>query len=242
MTSLVEDTKDWVLVSLERSRLLRSSIPDRILQPRPVVTLRERDDGPHSARVQGPRFSGRCAGSQDGEPNLVSEWPSSGVAVHRVVPFFTWQSVMSSQPSSCQIDRRPHGPLYATMPQDFVVEKLQPDQLFRGPRRSWSGRLIAAVVANVSNISGESSYFFFLRNPLNPCVFLLWEPESREGEASPPLDADMSVVRLTALAPLAASAEPCINADDQWWSGNVLGVCHGGFARHVFFPQGAVGK
>ena len=31
MESLVEDTKAWVLVSLEKSRLLRSSVPDQIL-------------------------------------------------------------------------------------------------------------------------------------------------------------------------------------------------------------------
>ena len=30
MESLVEDTNTWVLVSLEKSRLLRSSVPDQI--------------------------------------------------------------------------------------------------------------------------------------------------------------------------------------------------------------------
>ena len=41
--------KKWNLwstrpVSLETSRVLRSSVPDRILQPRPVLTLRPKDD------------------------------------------------------------------------------------------------------------------------------------------------------------------------------------------------------
>ena len=36
---LIEDTKAWIPVSLEKSRFLRSSVPDRILQPRPVLTL-----------------------------------------------------------------------------------------------------------------------------------------------------------------------------------------------------------
>ena len=44
MESLVDDTKAWVPVSLEKSRLLRSSVPDRILQPRPVLTLRTNDE------------------------------------------------------------------------------------------------------------------------------------------------------------------------------------------------------
>ena len=39
MESLVEDTKAWIFVSLEKSRLLQSSVPDRILQPRLVLTL-----------------------------------------------------------------------------------------------------------------------------------------------------------------------------------------------------------
>ena len=45
MESLVEDTKAWVPVSLENSRLLQSSVPDRVLQARPVLTLRTIDDG-----------------------------------------------------------------------------------------------------------------------------------------------------------------------------------------------------
>ena len=38
MDFLVEDAKAWVLVSLEKSRLLRSSVPDRILLPREKLT------------------------------------------------------------------------------------------------------------------------------------------------------------------------------------------------------------
>ena len=45
MESLVKDTKACVPVSLEKSRLLRSSVPDRILQPRPVPTLRTKGGG-----------------------------------------------------------------------------------------------------------------------------------------------------------------------------------------------------
>ena len=40
METLVEDTKASVPVPLERSRLLRSSVPHRIFQPRPMLTLR----------------------------------------------------------------------------------------------------------------------------------------------------------------------------------------------------------
>ena len=45
MESLVEDTTAWVPVLLEKPRLLHSSVPDQILQPRPVLTLRTKDDG-----------------------------------------------------------------------------------------------------------------------------------------------------------------------------------------------------
>ena len=52
LVSLVEDTETWVLVSLERSRFLRSSVPDRILQPRPVLTLRTKDDGSQDVKCR----------------------------------------------------------------------------------------------------------------------------------------------------------------------------------------------
>ena len=52
MESLVEDTKAWVPVSLEKSRLLRSSVPDWILQPHPVFTLRTKDDGTQEVKFQ----------------------------------------------------------------------------------------------------------------------------------------------------------------------------------------------
>ena len=39
------DTGAWALVRLEQSRLFRSSVPERMLQPRPVLTLRDKDDG-----------------------------------------------------------------------------------------------------------------------------------------------------------------------------------------------------
>ena len=45
------DTGAWVPVPLEQSRLLRSSVPDRILQPRPVLALRENDDGLHEVEM-----------------------------------------------------------------------------------------------------------------------------------------------------------------------------------------------
>ena len=41
---VVEDTQAWALVALERSRFLRSSVPDRILQLCLVLTLRTNDD------------------------------------------------------------------------------------------------------------------------------------------------------------------------------------------------------
>ena len=52
MKSLVEDAKSRVPVSLEKSRLLQSSVPDRILQPRPVLTLRTKDDGTQEVKCQ----------------------------------------------------------------------------------------------------------------------------------------------------------------------------------------------
>ena len=51
MESLVEDTRAWVPVSLEKSRLFRSSVPDRTLQPRPVLTS-SKDDGIHDGKCQ----------------------------------------------------------------------------------------------------------------------------------------------------------------------------------------------
>ena len=41
----VEDTKAWIHVSLEKSRLLRSRVLDKIVQPCPVLTLRSQHDG-----------------------------------------------------------------------------------------------------------------------------------------------------------------------------------------------------
>ena len=45
MESLVDDSKAWKPVTLEKSRFLRSTVPDRIVQPRPVLCLRTEDDG-----------------------------------------------------------------------------------------------------------------------------------------------------------------------------------------------------
>ena len=57
MESLVEDTNARVLVSLEKSRLLRSSVPDRILEPPPVFTFRTKDAGTREVkcRCTGPK-------------------------------------------------------------------------------------------------------------------------------------------------------------------------------------------
>ena len=44
-TWLVEDTAAWVLVSFEQSRLLRSSVPYRVLQLSLVLTVRKKVDG-----------------------------------------------------------------------------------------------------------------------------------------------------------------------------------------------------
>ena len=52
LESLVEDTKAWVPVSLEISLFLRSSVPDRILQPRPVRTFRTKDGGTREVKCQ----------------------------------------------------------------------------------------------------------------------------------------------------------------------------------------------
>ena len=52
LESLVEDTIAWVLVPPERSRLLRWSVPDRILQPRPVLTLTTMDDGTQEVKCR----------------------------------------------------------------------------------------------------------------------------------------------------------------------------------------------
>ena len=45
LQSLVTNTKAWIPEDLERSRELRTSVPDRILRPRPVLTLRHDDEG-----------------------------------------------------------------------------------------------------------------------------------------------------------------------------------------------------
>ena len=52
MDSLVQNTKAWVPVSVEKSRLLRPSVPDRILQPRPVLTFRTGDDGTQEVKCR----------------------------------------------------------------------------------------------------------------------------------------------------------------------------------------------
>ena len=54
MESLVEDTKAWVPVALEKSRLLRSSVPDRTLQPRLVLALRMKDDSAQEVESRCP--------------------------------------------------------------------------------------------------------------------------------------------------------------------------------------------
>ena len=88
MESLVEDTKAWLPVSLERSRFVRSGVPDWILQPRPVLTWRTKDGGTQEANC-------RCTLPGFKDPVVldvvrdlaVCERSSAGSAVDRFLSF-----------------------------------------------------------------------------------------------------------------------------------------------------------
>ena len=84
MESLVEDTKARVPVSLERSRLLRSSVPDRILQPRPVLTLRMKDDGTQEVECRCTLQGFKTMMFSD---HVVHKWSSDDLAVNCFVSF-----------------------------------------------------------------------------------------------------------------------------------------------------------
>ena len=52
MGQLVEETGAWKPVPLEESRRLRTVLPERVLQPRPVLTLRSDDHGKEEVKCR----------------------------------------------------------------------------------------------------------------------------------------------------------------------------------------------
>ena len=181
MNSLVEDTKAWTPVSLEKSRLLRSSVPERILQPRPVLTLRTKDDGTQEVKCRGTLQGFKDPDVLDLVRDRKTESPtlstnSRAMILQLIASCRFVMTIGDVQAAFLLADReeKPKGPLYVTMPKSYVKEGMHPDQLFEvkggyglgdQPQQWWQtfGRFLVEQLG-------------FCQHPMDPCVFILREP------------------------------------------------------------------
>ena len=126
MESPVEDTKAWAPVSLEKSHLLRPTEPDGILLPRPVLTLRTKDDGTQEVKCRCTLQGFNDPDVQDGELHVVHERSGDDFAVDCLV--LTVGDVKVAFLPLKRMAKK--GPLYMTMPKPYVTRGIRLDQLF----------------------------------------------------------------------------------------------------------------
>ena len=114
--------KRRVAVSLETSRLLRSSVPDRIVQPRLVLTLRTKDYGTQEVKCRST-----LQGFKDPDVlDLVGDRKTESSTLSTKGRAMTLGDVKSAS----LVEEKPQGPLYVTIPKSYVKGGLHPDQLF----------------------------------------------------------------------------------------------------------------
>ena len=187
MNSLVEDTKAWIPVSLEKSRLLRSSVPDRILQPRPVLTLRTKDDGTQEVKcrctLQGlkdPDVLDLVRDRKTESPTLSTNSRAMILQLIASCRFVMTIGVVQAAFLLADREGRPKGPLYVTMPKSYVKEGTHPDQLFEVKGGYGLGDQPQQWWRTLERFLFEQ--LGFCQHPMDPCVFILRELSSHWNE------------------------------------------------------------
>ncbi|CAK0795301.1 unnamed protein product [Prorocentrum cordatum] len=185
MTSLVHETKAWKPVDLEKSRLLKTQVPDRILRPRPVLTLRTGDDGKEEVKC-------RCTLQGFKDPDILDLVREGRTASPTMST--NGRAMLLQTLASCKFDltigdvksaflvaepeARPNGPIYVTMPKDYTLKGYHPEQLFEVVNGYGLGDQPQQWWRTFERYMLEELKFD--QHPMDPCVFLLREPVTQE--------------------------------------------------------------
>ena len=188
----------WVPKSLEESRRIRSTMPDRILAPRPVLTASQDESGQEVAKrrltIQGfkdPDVLELVRAGRTQSPTLSSNGRT-----------FVLQTIASARfplnignadgaflETDATLAQAEHGPLYVTLPKEFTPEGLHPNQLcevINGYGRCDQPRLWWQTFSRFCiNELG------FISHPMDACVLILFEDLKKHDS-----DFDMDKIRI----------------------------------------------
>ena len=185
LNNLVTETKAWRPVDLEKSRQLRTAVPERILRPRPVLTLRHDDEG-----VEEVKFRCTLQGFKDPDIlDLVREGRTASPTMST-----NGRAMLLQTLASCKFkmtiggvksaflvadhQERKNGPIYVTMPKDYVMEGHHPDQLFEVVNGYGLGDQPQQWWRTFERFMIEE--LKFEQHPMDPCIFMLRETVSPE--------------------------------------------------------------
>ena len=187
MYKLVGKTGAWKLLDKAASRKVRSTVPERIMNPRPVLTEKVGDDGSEEVKcrltLQGfkdPDLFELMRGNQTMSPTLSTN--GRGMVLQLLATCRFRMALGDIESAFLISDPRPraNGPLYVTMPEGYDWKGVSPDQVFE--------------VHNGYGLSDQPQQFWetlrgyllkelnFVEHQLDPCVFLLREPGDAQGK------------------------------------------------------------
>ncbi|CAK0820028.1 unnamed protein product, partial [Prorocentrum cordatum] len=184
-SKLIEKTQAWRPLPLEESRRARSTQPDRIMKPRPVLTEKEDEEGNVVVKcrmtVQGFILELVMAGRTQA-PTL----SSNGRA-------FVLQTIASAEfplaigdvegaflETDAPLAPAEHGAIYVSLPSEFLPDGMHGDQLcevINGYGRSDQPQLWWLTFSKflVEELG-------FVKHPMDPCVLLLFEDVGESAE------------------------------------------------------------
>ncbi|CAK0790522.1 unnamed protein product [Prorocentrum cordatum] len=181
-SKLIEKTQAWRPIPLEESRRLRSTQPDRIMKPRPVLTEKEDEEGNVVVKcrmtIQGfkdPDLLELVKAGRTQAPTL----SSNGRA-------FVLQTIASAKfplaigdvegaflETDASLAPAEHGTIYVSLPSEFLPDGMHGDQLcevINGYGRSDQPQLWWLTFSKflIEKLG-------FVQHPMDPCVLLLFE-------------------------------------------------------------------
>lgn len=177
---LANQTRAWVPVELEDSQRLRTSVPERILRPRPVRTHRNQNDK--------EEVKCRCTLQGFKDPDILQlvrdgKTASPTLSTNR-------RALIRQKLASCRFtmtigdvkaaffmadhEERPNSPIYVTMPKEYVMEGMHAEQLFEVRNGYGLGDQPQQWWRTFDHF--PISELDFEQHPMDPCVFMLRKP------------------------------------------------------------------
>ena len=179
MDALVRDTGAWKLASIDESRRVRSTNPDRIMKPRPVWTEREKD-GKQVLKcrltLQGfrdPDLLQLIRGGLTQSPTLSHNGRS--LILQLVASFKFLLSIGDIKSAFLVSNHRPreNGAIYVSMPAGMCEDGVDSAQLYEVRNGYGLGDQPQQWWATFRDFCLESG---LKQHPLDPCVFMMHEP------------------------------------------------------------------